>query len=103
VEDPEPLFGFVSARTRQDMKGEPAGGWYPEQRLSGEETLAAFTTGAAFASFTEERRGQLLVGFDADFVAFSVDPVTAEPKQLLGAKVLRTVVAGETVYDATAK
>lgn len=100
VEDPEPLFGFYSARTRQDMEGKPEGGWYPAERLSGEETLSAFTTGAAYASYVEDKRGKLTEGMDADFVAFSVDPVSAEPRQLLGAKVLLTVVAGVPVYKS---
>lgn len=102
VEDPAPLAGIYAARTRQDANGTPRGGWNPEQRLTGEEALAAFTTGAAFAAFVEDRRGKLLPGFDADFVSFSVDPVTAEPAELLKAKVLLTVVAGVAVYESNA-
>lgn len=97
VEEPEPLAGIYAARTRQDARGLPEGGWYPEQRLTGEEALHAFTAGAAFASFSEERLGRLAPGMDADFTVLSVDPVEGEPGTLLGARVHFTVVAGREV------
>ncbi|MFZ5468121.1 MAG: amidohydrolase [Myxococcota bacterium] len=98
VEDPRPLLGLYAARTRQDAGGKPAGGWQAQERLSGEQALEAFTTGAAYASFAEERRGVLKAGMDADFVALAVDPVNGEAKALLSAKVLLTVVDGREVY-----
>ncbi|HEY8209432.1 MAG TPA: amidohydrolase [Myxococcaceae bacterium] len=100
VESPEPLLGLYAARTRQDAGGQPEGGWFPEERLSGEQALAAFTTGAAFASFAEGERGRLAPGMDADFTALSVDPVDAAPAAVRGAKVLATVVGGREVYRA---
>lgn len=100
VEDPEPLAGLYSARFRQDPSGKPEGGWHPEQRVSGEEALAAFTTGAAYAEFAEERRGTLAEGMDADFVVLSVDPVTASAAELLKAKVRATIVAGVERFRA---
>lgn len=100
VEDPEPLFGLYSARTRQDHQGKPPGGWLPEQRLTGEEALRGFTTGAAYAELAEERRGTLVEGMDADFVALSADPVDGAPAELLTAKVLLTVSAGREVFRA---
>ena len=100
VEDPNPLFGLFAARTRQDSKGLPAGGWTPEQVLTGDEALAGFTTGAAYAAFAEDRRGMLKVGFDADFVVLPVDPVSDSPSSLLGAEVQVTVVDGVDVYRA---
>ena len=100
VEDPEPLAGFYSARFRQDPQGKPEGGWHPEQRVTGEEALAAFTSGAAYAEFAEGRRGTLAVGMDADFVVLSVDPVAAPAAELLKAKVRATVVAGVEVFRA---
>lgn len=100
IEEVSPLLGLYAARTRQDAKGEPDGGWHPEQRVSGLEALQGFTTGAAYASFAEERRGHLTVGTDADFTALSVDPVEGPAAELLQAKVLMTVVAGKDVYRA---
>ncbi len=100
VEDPNPLLGLYAARTRQDAKGAPPGGWMPEQVLTGDEALAGFTTGAAWAAFAEDRRGMLKAGFDADFVVLPVDPVSDAPASLLGAKVQVTVVGGVDVYRA---
>ncbi len=98
IEDAKPLLGIYAARTRQDVNGKPEGGWLPDERLTGEEALAGFTTGAAYAAFAEGERGRLAPGMAADFVALSVDPVTEEPKRLLDAKVLLTVVAGQPIY-----
>ena len=100
VEDPNPLLGLYAARTRQDAKGSPNGGWMPEQVLSGDEALAGFTRGGAYAAFAEERRGQLKVGFDADFLVLPIDPVADAPQALLDAKVQVTVVDGVDVYRA---
>jgi len=98
VERPEPLLGLFAARTRTDTAGNPAGGWHPEQKVTAEEALAGFTTGAAYAEHAEDRRGMLREGFDADFVALSVDPVEDAPEALLNAKVLVTVVDGVDVW-----
>ncbi|MGZ3460269.1 MAG: amidohydrolase, partial [Archangium sp.] len=100
VERPDVLRGLYAARTRQDAEGQPASGWHPDQRLSGEEALEGFTVGAAWASFAENERGRLKPGMDADFVAFSVDPVEAPAAELLKAQVKLTVVAGTEVYRA---
>jgi predicted amidohydrolase YtcJ len=100
VEDPEPLAGLYAARTRQDQTGKPEGGWLPEQKVTGEEALKGFTTGAAYAEFAEEARGLLKEGFDADFIALDVDPVDDAPRKLLGAKVLLTVSDGREVFRA---
>lgn len=51
VERPDPLLGFYAAITRQDLKGNPSGGWYPHQKLSRYETLVGFTHNGAFAAF----------------------------------------------------
>ena len=70
----------------------------PEQVLTGAQALAGFTTGAAYAAFAEDRRGQLSVGFDADLLVLPVDPVSDSPSALPGAKVQLTVVDGVDVY-----
>ncbi len=100
VERPDMLAGLYAARTRQDSAGQPPGGWLPDQRLSGEEALEGFTVGNAYASFTEELRGRLQPGMDADFVALTVDPVDAQPSDLLTAQVRLTVIGGDAVYQA---
>ena len=93
--------GLYAARTRQDAAGQPPDGWFPDQRLSGEEALEGFTVGNAYASFAEDLRGRLQPGMDADFVALSVDPVDAQPSDLLTAQARLTVVAGAPIYQAS--
>jgi hypothetical protein len=100
VEQPDMMAGLYAARTRQDSSGQPPGGWLPDQRLSGQEALEGFTVGNAYASFAEEQRGRLQRGMDADFVVLSVDPVDAQPAQLLTGQVRLTVVGGAEVYRA---
>ncbi|MEM7308132.1 MAG: amidohydrolase [Planctomycetota bacterium] len=99
VEPSAPLLGLYAARTRQDEAGQPAGGFQPEQRMSGAEALAGFTSGAAFAVREEDERGQLRPGWFADLTVLDVDPVTCEPARLLDARVLLTVIEGEVVFD----
>lgn len=101
VESANPLWGIHAARTRQDAEGQPPGGWLAQERLDGLEALAGFTTGAAWAAFAESRRGVLRPGADADFTAFSVDPVASPPEQLLTGRALLTVVAGHPVHRAS--
>nr|WP_153866729.1 MULTISPECIES: amidohydrolase [Myxococcaceae] len=100
IENPDVLPGLYAAITRQDARGLPAGGWYPEQRLSPLEALEGFTVGAAYAEHAEGRRGRLVPGMDADFVALSEDPVEGPPRALVEARVLATVVAGAEVFRA---
>ncbi|MET0404442.1 MAG: amidohydrolase [Cystobacter sp.] len=100
IESPDVLAGLYAARTRQDAAGRPAGGWRPEERLTGAEALEGFTVGPAWASFAEERRGRLKAGLEADFTALSVDPVEDEAKSLVGARVVATVVDGREVHRA---
>jgi predicted amidohydrolase YtcJ len=100
IESPDVLAGLYAARTRQDAAGKPEGGWQPQERLTGEEALEGFTVGPAWASFAEERRGRLREGMDADFTVLSVDPVADEPRTLVDAKVVATVVDGREVYRA---
>lgn len=99
VESHNPLLGVYAAVTRMDPQGNPEGGWYPEQRLTREQALRAFTQDAAFAGFQESLIGSLTPGKQADFIVLDQDVVTCEPAAILQAKVLRTVVGGETVFE----
>lgn len=100
VESVEPLRGLYAAVTRQDAAGQPAGGWFPDQRLTMSEALRAFTSWAAYASFTENELGTLEVGKRADFVILEHDPFHAAPSQLLSTRVLGTYVGGDAVFTA---
>jgi len=95
VEDVSPLLGIYAAVTRQDAKGSPAGGWHPEQKLTLEEALAAFTSGAAYAEGAESERGMLAVGRPADLTVF--DGKLEPDASLLTRKVAYTIVDGEIV------
>lgn len=98
VEPADPLLGLYAARTRMDRGGNPEGGWQPDQRLSGQDALAGFTMGAAYAVGEEAERGQLGIGFRADMTILDVDPVTCAPEELLSAEVIMTVIDGVIVY-----
>lgn len=95
VEEVNPFLGIHAAVNRQDLEGRPESGWYPTERLSSGEALAAFTKGAAFASFSEERAGDIAPGQRADL---TIIEGTTLPKELWKAKVAMTVVGGEIVY-----
>lgn len=98
VERPDPREGFVAAQLRTDRTGYPSDGWYPEERLNGLEVLKAYTVGAALAAGQAGRRGRLAPGYTADFAAWDVDLVSAEPERVRSAQVVATVVDGEVVH-----
>jgi len=95
----DPLAGLAVAISRTDADGEPVGGWRPEETISREQALAAYTAGAAYAGFAEGRFGRLAEGERADFVMLSADPLMANPAQLRNIQVLETWIAGQRVYD----
>jgi predicted amidohydrolase YtcJ len=98
VEPSDPRLGLFAALARTDLQGQPPGGWLPEQRLTVEETLRAFTVGAAYAAFEEGWRGELKHGMAADLTVF--DGPLDTPEHIVTHKVLTTIVAGRVVYDA---
>lgn len=100
VEVVNPFYGIYAALTREDEKGRPPGGWHPNQRLTLEETLRAFTAGSAYAGFAEGRLGTLRTGFRADLTVVDRDLFKVKPVDLLKAKVVMTIVEGEVVYEA---
>jgi predicted amidohydrolase YtcJ len=99
VERIEPLPSLHAAVTRQDAHGEPAGGWYPDERLGLLEAVHAYTLGSAQAGRADDRRGSLSIGKDADLVVLSVDPFAIPPDQLLDVQVDLTMVGGRIVYQ----
>ena len=98
VETPDPLQGIYAAVTRRRPDGNPDGGWYPEERLTAARAIAAYTTGAAWASGDEGVVGELSPGSRADLVVLSGDPFTASPEALARLRVCATVFEGEVVY-----
>ncbi len=100
VEHWNPLISFHSAVTRQDANGWPAGGWFPAQAMTREEALKSMTIWPAFAAFMEDVSGSLTPGKYGDFVVLDQDIMRVAPDQILGTRVLMTVLGGEIVYQA---
>ncbi len=100
VEDVNPFFGIYAAVTRQDQNGQPAGGWYPDQRLTLAEAIRGFTIDAAYAAFEEQSRGTIQVGKLADFTIVDGDFYSMAPSDLFKTKVRYVVVGGEIVNGA---
>ncbi len=99
VESANPLWGFYAAITRQDHQGRPAGGWFPDQRMSREEALRSFTLDAAYAAFEEKEKGSLAPGKLADLVVLSRDIIEIPPAEILTTEVVLTILGGKTVYQ----
>jgi predicted amidohydrolase YtcJ len=96
-----PLYGLYAAVTRQTLKGEPKDGWFPDQRLTIEEAIEAYTKGPAWASFEEDLKGTIAPGKLADISVFDTNLVEAAksaPVRLLEATVRYTIVGGRVVH-----
>jgi predicted amidohydrolase YtcJ len=100
VESADPRLGLYAAVTRQDLAGQPPGGWLPDQKLTAAEALRGFTADAAWAGFTEADVGRLAPGLRADFVLLDADPLAVDAARLPAIKVMSTWVDGERVYSA---
>jgi predicted amidohydrolase YtcJ len=98
VEPITPFRGLYAAVTRKNEAGTKE--YFPEQKLSIGEAIAAYTTGSAYAEFAESDKGLLQPGKYADFVVLDRDITKVSPPEILKTKVLRTVVGGKTVYEA---
>src|SRR5207253_10352155 len=98
VESPNPFPGLSAAISRQDINGQPPGGWIPSERLTFEQALHAFTRGAAYAGFAEDRIGALEPGKWADFILIDRDPTRVNAQELARTQVLETWVAGKKVW-----
>jgi len=99
VESPNPFPGLAAAISRQDMNGQPPSGWIPSERLTLPQALDAFTRGAAYAGFAEDRIGSLEPGKWADFILVDRDPTKVDAQQLARTEVLETWVAGKKVWE----
>jgi predicted amidohydrolase YtcJ len=97
----DPREGIFAAMAREAADGSSAGSWRPQERLGFEEVLRGYTAGTAYAAGVAHRRGALASGFDADLVAWDVDPALAggDPRAIRHARARLTVVAGEVVMQ----
>ena len=98
VEPISPFRGLYAAVTRKSENGKQE--YFPEQKLTMDQAIAAYTTGSAFAEFEEKEKGELAPGMLADFVVLDRDITAASAEKELATKVLLTVVGGKRVYDA---
>jgi hypothetical protein len=100
VESPNPFWGLHAAVTRRRADGSPSvEGWHPEQKLSAADAFAAYTLGAAYAAYMEDRLGRLAPGHLADLIALEADIFSCNPTELLALESSATMVAGEWVYE----
>jgi predicted amidohydrolase YtcJ len=99
VEPINPFRGLYACVTRERPEGGPRNGWEPQEKISLEECIRAYTSGSAYAQFEEGKKGELKAGEYADFVILSNDLTKVPPAQFTKTRVLRTVVGGRTVYQ----
>jgi predicted amidohydrolase YtcJ len=96
----DPMLGLYAATTRATLDGRNPGGWFPEQKLTVQEAIAAYTLGSAYAEFQEHEKGSIEPGKLADFVLLDEDPLTVPAARLREVKVAATWVGGREVYAA---
>jgi predicted amidohydrolase YtcJ len=99
VEPINPLRGLYACVTRELPDGGPAGGWQPQEKISLDDCIHAYTSGAAYAQFEEGKKGELKAGEYADFIILSDDLTKIPAQQYTKTTVLLTVVGGRTVYS----
>jgi predicted amidohydrolase YtcJ len=100
---PDPFAGLATAISRQAADGQPYGGWQPQEKLTREAALAAYTTGPAYAGFADGHFGRIEAGERADFLLIDRDPLLTSPTELRGTQVLEVWVGGRKVVDSATK
>lgn len=99
IEPVSPYLGLYAAVTRQSTGGDPAGGWWPEERISIEDAIRNYTAEGAYATFEEREKGVIAPGMLADLVIHSKDLLTIPPSEILNAQPDMTVFDGRVVYE----
>ncbi|HEX7051071.1 MAG TPA: amidohydrolase [Longimicrobiales bacterium] len=95
----DPLLGIYAAVTRRPLDGSRPEGWVPEQKITVEDALRAYTAGDAYARFLEDELGTLKPGKRADLVVLSEDILTIDPVRIPEVRVDVTVIEGEVVFE----
>jgi predicted amidohydrolase YtcJ len=96
-----PLLSIYAAVTRRTLDGKNLNGWVPEQKITVEETVRAYTLGSAYAEFQENVKGSITVGKLADLVLLSRDIFKIDPNEIENVKVVMTMINGRVVYEAS--
>ncbi|MBL7863108.1 MAG: amidohydrolase [Cyclobacteriaceae bacterium] len=99
VEPINPIASFFASVTRQTLKGEPAGGFEPEEKMTREQALKSYTLDAAYGAFEETIKGSIKPGKLADFTIFSKDLMTIPDPEILSAEVTMTILGGKVAYE----
>ena len=99
VAPPTPLEGIYAAVTRRTLDDARPNGWVPEQKITVEDALRAYTTGSAYAEYMEGEKGMIAKGYLADLVLIDRDLTRIAPETIRDARVTMTVVGGTTVYE----
>jgi predicted amidohydrolase YtcJ len=94
------MLGLYAAVTRATLDGKNPGAWFPEQKLTLEEAIQAYTMGSAFAEFHEKVKGSLTPGKFADIVVLDSDLFSMAREEIKDAAVRYTIVGGKVVYEA---
>lgn len=100
--DPNPLVGIQAAVTRARLDGTPADGWYPEQRISLDEAVAAYTSSPAAAYRLSQTHGVVRAGACADLAVLDADIYQLDPARIAATQVAMTIFDGRIVYQAPA-
>jgi len=100
VAPPTPLEGIYAAVTRRTLDDRHPNGWVAEQKITVDEALRAYTAVGAYASFEEREKGTIAPGMLADITVIDRDLRTIPPAEIRNAKIVRTIVGGQTVYEA---
>jgi len=99
VAPPTPLEGIYAAVTRRTLDDANPNGWVPEQKITVEDALRAYTSGAAYAEFTENDKGTIARGKLADLVVIDRDLTRVPPETIRDAHVVMTIIAGRVAYE----
>jgi predicted amidohydrolase YtcJ len=99
----DPLAGISAAVTRRTLDGKHPDGWVPEEKITVEETVRAYTVGSAYAEFAERAKGTITPGKLADLVVLDKDIFTISPTQIETARVQLTIVDGKIVHESGGK
>jgi predicted amidohydrolase YtcJ len=98
-----PLLTVYAAVTRATLDGRNPNGWFPEQKLTVEESVRAYTMGSAYAEFQENEKGSITPGKLADMVILDDDIFSIDPAKIREVRVLKTIVGGKVIWDASHK
>jgi predicted amidohydrolase YtcJ len=94
-----PKYLIYAAVTRKTLTGEPEGGWFPEQRISVEEAIKAYTLNNAYAAFEDRLRGSLEKGKLADITVFDRSLIEIPEVEILETEVLYTIIDGKVIFE----